>query len=330
MVAAETAETDGKVVVVVIGRNEGDRLVRCLRSVRSSAVVYVDSGSKDGSIAAAAAAGALPVALDMTRPFTAARARNAGAEAALAQFPAVECLQFVDGDCEIDDQWLTKGLDYLAQNPDVGIVCGFRRERNRQASIYNMMCDLEWNGPVGAIAACGGDMMVRIGAFRGVDGFRPGVIAAEDDEFCVRVRKSGWAIHRVDAPMTLHDAAMTRFHQWWRRSVRAGHAFAEVNALHPDHFAGIPARIALWGGAVPLAAILPAVPTQGLSLLLLLLYPMSFVHIMRKLRRQNINSRDAFVYGIFLTISKFPNLLGLLTYWTRRYIGGDRTLIEYK
>ena len=38
--------------VVVIGRNEGERLKRCLNSIQSQhsgPVVYVDSGSTDGS-----------------------------------------------------------------------------------------------------------------------------------------------------------------------------------------------------------------------------------------------------------------------------------------
>jgi glycosyltransferase involved in cell wall biosynthesis len=41
------------VAVVAIGRNEGDRLKACLRSVVDVAalVVYVDSGSTDDSVA---------------------------------------------------------------------------------------------------------------------------------------------------------------------------------------------------------------------------------------------------------------------------------------
>jgi len=39
------------VAIVAIGRNEGERLKRCLRSVvgKARTVVYVDSGSADGS-----------------------------------------------------------------------------------------------------------------------------------------------------------------------------------------------------------------------------------------------------------------------------------------
>jgi len=66
--------------VVIVGRNEGDRLRRCLASLlsRASLLVYVDSGSSDNSLALAAQMGAQVLELDCTIPFTAARARNAG------------------------------------------------------------------------------------------------------------------------------------------------------------------------------------------------------------------------------------------------------------
>ena len=67
------------VAVVAIGRNEGERLRACLHSVLDVAalVVYVDSGSSDGSAQRARAHCAEVVELDPARPFSAARARNA-------------------------------------------------------------------------------------------------------------------------------------------------------------------------------------------------------------------------------------------------------------
>jgi glycosyltransferase involved in cell wall biosynthesis len=66
--------------VVVIGRNEGERLVRCLQSLAQfgAPLVYVDSNSTDGSSEQAQRLGAHAVQLDLTQSFTAARARNLG------------------------------------------------------------------------------------------------------------------------------------------------------------------------------------------------------------------------------------------------------------
>ncbi len=66
--------------VVVIGRNEGERLVRSLESVvgKAAAVVYVDSASSDQSVANARRIGADVVELDRSEPFTAARAECRG------------------------------------------------------------------------------------------------------------------------------------------------------------------------------------------------------------------------------------------------------------
>jgi glycosyltransferase involved in cell wall biosynthesis len=71
-----------KVGIVAIGRNEGERLRKCLQSVIECAalVVYVDSGSTDNSVAMARGIGSDVIELDMRVPFTAARARNIGFE----------------------------------------------------------------------------------------------------------------------------------------------------------------------------------------------------------------------------------------------------------
>lgn len=216
-----------RVDAVVIGRNEGARLVACLGSLAGQVrrVVYVDSGSTDGSVAAARAAGAEVVALDMARPFTAARARNAGLRALAADPP--EMVQFLDGDTALRDGWLDRATRFLDENLRAAVVCGRRRERHPEASLWNRLIDAEWDTPVGEARACGGDALMRHDAVASVGGFREDLIAGEEPELCLRLRARGWTIWRIDAEMTWHDADMTRFAQWWRRTERAGHAFAE-------------------------------------------------------------------------------------------------------
>jgi len=205
--------------VVVIGRNEGPRLVHCLKSVigTAAAVIYVDSGSTDNSVSAATDLGADVVQLDPTMPFTAARARNAGFRRLIESHPRVEYVQFVDGDCEVMLGWLMAAQHELAVSSKTAVVCGRRRERYPERSVYNRLCDMEWDTLVGEADACGGDALIRTAAFRQVGGYDDKLIAGEEPELCSRLRAAGWRVVRLPAEMTLHDAAMTRFGQWWRR-----------------------------------------------------------------------------------------------------------------
>lgn len=249
----------GLVGVVVIGRNEGGRLRRCLASIDCTAtpVIYVDSGSTDGSVELARSMGALVHRLDATVPFTAARARNEGWQQLQAAMPDIAYFQFVDGDCEVEAGWLARAGGFLDANPAAGVVCGRRRERFPDASPYNAMCDEEWNTPVGKARECGGDSMMRVGALLSSGGFNPGIVAGEEPELCARLRSAGWGVWRIDTPMTIHDAAMLRFSQWWTRAIRSGYGYAQTfaatrrgQALYRRELI----RAAIWGALVPAAA----------------------------------------------------------------------------
>jgi GT2 family glycosyltransferase len=316
---------------VIIGRNEGSRLHRCLASIPPAVapVVYVDSGSTDGSPAAARAAGAQVVALDMERPFTAARARNAGF-AALRDAGAVDLVQFVDGDCELQPGWIDTAAAFLQANPRAAVVCGRRRERFPEASVWNRLCDREWDTPVGRAQACGGDAMMRADAFAAAGGFDPTLIAGEEPELCVRLRAAGWEVWRIDAEMVLHDAAMTRFSQWWQRMRRSGHAAAEGAAMHgrsPERHGVSQTRRALgWGLALPTLVGLGALHSLW-ALALLLSWP---AQVTRLALHEGAGRRDAWVWAAFITLGKFPEALGILEYHLRRLSGQRRGLIEYK
>jgi GT2 family glycosyltransferase len=216
--------------IVMIGRNEGERLMACLHSITPLGLpmVYVDSASTDGSQAAARRAGALVVDLDLARPFTAARARNEGALALIARAPGLRYIQFIDGDCALARGWLETAQHFLDGAPDYAVACGRRRERRPAASLYNRMADIEWDTPIGDAGACGGDSLVRIAAYQAVGGFDATLIAGEEPELCSRLSLAGWRIRRLDAEMTVHDAAMTRLAQYWHRAVRSGFGYAQA------------------------------------------------------------------------------------------------------
>ncbi len=325
-----------RVGVVVIGRNEGERFRRCLASLDPAArsTVYVDSGSTDGSPEYANERGVAVVQLDLSIPFTAARARNAGLDRLREIAPEVEYVQFMDGDCEVDAGWIDLATKTLDERPDVVVVCGRRREQRPDASVYNRLCDLEWDTPVGEAQACGGDALMRVAAVTAVGGYRPDLIAGEEPELCVRLRANGGKVLRLNAEMTRHDAAMTRFGQWWKRNVRAGHAFAEVSWLHAGSPFGIWKKDVrsnwFWGLFVPVLAIAPAAVTWGISLILLFGYPVLFFKIARSRRRRGDDPRTARLFARFCVLGKFPQMIGQLTYWRNRLFRRRAGLIEYK
>ena len=331
-VSTSVSDLTGKIGVVVIGRNEGRRLVRCLQSVqgRSETCIYVDSGSTDGSVEAALELGADVVQLDMRRPFTAARARNAGF-ARLEELATVDLVQFLDGDCEMLPDWLEIASAVLREKPDVVAVAGRRRERFPDATIFNRLCDIEWDTPIGEAKAIGGDALFRADALRAVGAYRDDLIAGEEPELCVRLRAAGGRVWRLDADMTLHDAAITRWSQWWSRHVRSGHAFAEGASLHgrpPErHFVAETRRAVVWAVALPLIVLLLALVTPW-ALALLLIYPLQWIRVGTRLARQE--APIPWKYAAFLVAGRFPEAQGVLKFWSGRLFGHRSALIEYK
>jgi GT2 family glycosyltransferase len=243
-------------------------------------------------------------------------------------------VQFVDGDCEVCPGWLETARAELERQPQLGVVCGRRRERHPEASVYNRLCDIEWDTPVGEARACGGDALMRVDAVDAVGGYDPGVIAAEDDELCLRLRRAGWAVRRIDADMTVHDAAMTRAKQWWKRAERCGYAYANGAALHgrgPErHFVRESRRVLFWGAALPALAVLLAVPTLGLSLLLLGLYPVQFAKVYRAVRGRVPAKKDAAAYATSCVLAKFPEAVGMARFAATRLRRKPARIIEYK
>ena len=319
--------------VVAIGRNEGERLRRCLESVRHRAdhVVYVDSGSTDGSLDMARSLGVECVELDLSVPFTAARARNAGWRRLLALWPDTRWIQFVDGDCEVVAGWLEQAQAFLSAHPQAAAVCGQRRERHPERSVYNLLCHLEWAKPPGLLKSFGGDVMLRREALEQVSGYRDDLIAGEEPELCVRLRAQGWELHALPAEMTLHDAAMTRFRQWWLRIVRSGYAYAAGRHLHgapPErHCVRETWRTWIWalGPPAAVAALWPWM--SAWALLVLGVYPLQVLRLFLRLPGP---PRDRRLQATFHMLGRFPELVGHLQFWRDQLLGRRARLIEYK
>lgn len=325
--------------VVIIGRNEGTRLIRCIQSVQRmrfpadrTEVIYVDTASIDGSAEKAAAMGANVLRLSPARP-SAAISRNAGWRAARAPI-----ILFLDGDTVLDPDFVSGAISSF-DDPRIAIVRGHLRELHPESSVYIRVLDLDWVAEPGLVEFCGGNALVRRSVLEEVGGFDGSLIAGEEPEMCCRIRARGYQIHYLDLPMTGHDLAITTWRQYWIRSFRTGHAYAEV----AGRFRGT--ETPLWQDEVKRTAVRGAflilLLTVSLGLSLFLLSPVPaivgaipfFAMVLRTARKNKWKSSDPvtrLLYGIHSHIQQVPIFLGQLSYWFNSLSGRKQRLIEYK
>lgn len=313
--------------VVVIGRNEGPKLLLCLRSVLPLAcpVVYADSNSTDDSVALAAGLGVTVVRLNPAQPMNAARGRKEGFDCLLQAHPQLKQVLFIDGDCELDAAFVPAAQAMLAKQSEVVVVCGRRRERHPQASVYNRVADLEWDTPVGVCDSCGGDALMRVSAYVQAGGFDATVLAGEEPELCARLRQLGFKVWRIEVAMTRHDMNMHRLQQWWHRGVRGGYGALDVRRRHGvQDFNRLIFSAWVWVLGWPvLSAVLVslagftvgATVAGALASLALALLPLQVLRVARSGRQRGLGRADALAYGALMMVNKWSSAWGQLKWW---------------
>ncbi len=340
--SADTVSPLPLVSVVVIGRNEGERLMRCLDAIercdRSRCrleVIYVDSNSSDGSPQRVAARGVPVLQVQPLRP-SAALGRNAGWQAAQGEF-----VMFLDGDTQLLPDFLRQALATMEQS-DVGIVWGDLRELHPEQSCYVRVLDLDWIYPPGDTDFCGGNALMRRAVLQQVQGFDDQLIAGEEPEMCRRIRAAGHRIVHVNVPMALHDLAITTWSAYWRRAFRSGYAYAEVSARFrgsPDPLWLRESRRNLVHGGVLLAAplllgliwaLLPALWASGLSISGALLVLLLLGRTARRCAWKSSDRVSCWMYAVHSHLQQIPILLGQLAQKRDARRGRLRQLIEYK
>jgi glycosyltransferase involved in cell wall biosynthesis len=330
---------DPVISVVVIGRNEGPRLRRCLESIRNVCsldgqleTIYVDSASEDGSLECASSLGCSVIALSGGCP-SAGRARNAGWQAATAPF-----ILFLDGDTILHPEFPFRALREF-ENPRVMVVTGNRREISPEASKYNRVLDLDWLHKPGFVDYCGGDALIRRTALEQTGGFDANLIAGEEPDLCWRIRNAGGLVLHIDAPMTGHDLAMLNWRQYWRRATRTGHAYAEVSGLYSrtsDPLWRDDSRRNCVRGSLylfaPVAALSAAVVERSWVPIALLITGISmlFLRSAFKARSRRLPGKTLILFAIHSHIQHLPIFLGQAAYWLRARQGRVAAIIEYK
>ena len=324
--------------VVVIGRNEGSRLAKCLdsiklvRGVMVREIIYVDSASTDGSPEMACRYGAIVLVVHPERP-TAAIGRNAGWRQAQS-----DLVLFLDGDTVLHPDFPRAACNALSQEPSTAAVWGHRREIHPEASIFNRVLDLDWVYRPGFTDFCGGDVLMRRKALLETGGFDESLIAGEEPELCRRLRARGYRIHHIDHPMTGHDLQITHLNQYWRRATRAGHAYAEVSERYrnssdpswtPERKANL-IRGSFWPASLVIAILagihfgfLPFAVWSALFLSL-------SVRSAWKARWKGASPWLLLLYGFHSHLQHAPILVGQLQYEFDKRQGRTRKLIEYK
>ena len=194
--------------VIVIGRNEGERLAACFDSVRSALgvlsheLIYVDSHSTDDSVSIARAHGARCFLLEETQT-TAGLGRFAGTQEARGEY-----LLFLDGDMYLQPGFAQRALTAMASRGYDG-VCGIRddvymqgdRVVSRRENYFG--CTQERLAP-----EFGGAIFLRADALARCGGWSPDTIACEEAELHARLLDAGCRIGEIPVPMIVHTDAV--------------------------------------------------------------------------------------------------------------------------
>jgi hypothetical protein len=139
--------------------------------------------------------------------------------------------------------------------------------------------------------------------------------------------------------MTGHDLAIYHWHQYWKRSTRAGHAFAEVS----ERFRGTEQSFwtdesrrnrnrALILTGLPVAALLLGMALRSIWPVVFLLIVFS-VLALRSAWKARWKSSDVIAlaaYGVHSHLQQIPIFVGQVQFWRNHRRGKRAMLVEYK
>jgi peptidoglycan/xylan/chitin deacetylase (PgdA/CDA1 family)/glycosyltransferase involved in cell wall biosynthesis len=141
-------------------------------------------------------------------------------------------LIFVDGDCEVPNDFVQKQIDYMEKNPKVGIA--FSKYLFKEGTLFETLWSLKQSNSnfLGCDAT-----ICRLNALRQSGGFDQSMRgAAEDKDLVVRVQRKGWVISINEEAGFCHNSR-TNAIEFWREQVWFGsgnhYLYHKGNALIP-------------------------------------------------------------------------------------------------
>lgn len=194
--------------VIVIGRNEGERLAACLDSAHTALrsllheLIYVDSRSTDDSLQIAAAHGARCFLLEETDT-TAGLGRYVGTQEARGEY-----LLFLDGDMQLQPGFVERAMTAMASRGYDG-VCGIREDVYMQGGRIVSRCENYFGCTRERIAPeFGGAIFLRADALARCGGWSPDTIACEEAELHARLLSADCRVGELPVPMIVHTDAV--------------------------------------------------------------------------------------------------------------------------
>ncbi|MFN4299347.1 MAG: glycosyltransferase [Thermaurantimonas sp.] len=202
-----------------------------------------------------------PLTILYTEYIAVSPARNAAAAVARGDY-----LIFLDSDCIIPPDYLTKVADYLTKNPDIDLfggpdlaAAGFTPLQ--KAINFSMTSFLTTGGirggkhTIGTYLPRGFNMGVKRSVFQAVDGYSD-FVCAEDIELSIRILKAGYRSAYIPQAGVYHKRRTT-LTKFFTQVFRFGAARLLLNQRHP--------------GNLKLTHLFPLIFTTGLLFSLILL-----------------------------------------------------------
>lgn len=191
--------------VVVICRNQRDRVLACVRSILREVVplqvpfelLVIDSASTDGTREALAEMPVRWVGLEESPLLCASLGRKVGTDTASGSH-----ILFLDGDMELEPGFLPAARDAIGGLEGVAGIVGQVFEKD--PSVPGGRRDIYRIRKEGKADKFGGAVLFSRRSLLRAGGYDPYIFNREENELYSRIRSAGEAVWQIPVPMALH------------------------------------------------------------------------------------------------------------------------------